>query len=302
MYDSIYFFDVPYKLLRKSLPKGVYVLGRKVFGRLKKFCSPEHAMMIVALYREHIPIEGKVILEIGPGNDISTAIMMIMLGAERVYLVDKISKLTEKGHNNDIDFIKAFLPEIKKTGIAIKGMQEIPAPEIADKICFIDSYFTDSERLFEALGGVKKVDCIVSHQVLEHIDSPDEAFKNMRTMLKPGGVMFHEIDFSDHTMHIFNKYPILRQLCRNHSLAHLYYSDKFWKVCNDTVRLNMNRYILPDYLALFKGYGFTVSGLSRRNTARKQEIHHDILSRIGDEKLKTDDYLQLSSVLIQAKL
>ena len=153
--------------------------------------------------------------------------------------------------------------------------------------------------MFEALGEVKQVDCIVSHQVLEHIDNPDEAFKNMRTMLKPGGVMFHEIDFSDHTMHIFSKYPILRRLCRNHSLAHLYYSDKFWKVCNDTVRLNMNRHVLPDYLALFERYGFIVSGLSRQKTGCKQDIHHDILSRIEDEKLKTDDYLQLSSVSIQ---
>ncbi len=155
--------------------------------------------------------------------------------------------------------------------------------------------------MFEALGGVK-VDCIVSHQVLEHIDNLDEAFKNMRTILKQGGLMFHEIDFSDHTMHIFSKYSFLSFLNQNHSLAHLYYSDSLWRACNDTVRLNMNRNILPDYFMRFKRYGFTITRLFRTEVKRKQKIHSDILFRIADDKLKNDDNLQLSSVSIQAKL
>jgi SAM-dependent methyltransferase len=270
---------------------------RKFFGRIKAFSSPEHALKIVNLYKRNIPIKGKTILEIGPGNDISTAIMMIMLGAERVYLVDKISDFTDKGHHNDIEFIRAFQHKMMEEAL----IDEYPPQLVRDKISFVDSYFTDSNRLFETLGGAK-VDCIVSHQVLEHIDNLDEAFKNMRTILKQGGVMFHEIDFSDHTMHIFTKYSFLNFLCQNHSLAHLYYSDSLWRVCNDSVRLNMNRNILPDYLTLFDRYGFTISGLIRIKAKRKQKIHSDILSRIKDEKLTNDDYLQLLSSSIQAKL
>ncbi len=288
------FFDVPYKLLRKSLPNWAYVLGKKLFGRTKTFSSLEHALKIVNLYKENIPIEGQTILEIGPGNDISTAILMVMLGAKQVYLVDKISDFTDKGHSNDIEFIKAFQGELKKQKWSLND----ESPQLVkDKIKFIDSYFTDSEQLFT---GIKEVDCIVSHQVLEHIDNLDEAFKNMKRMLKPGGIMFHEIDFSDHTMHIFGRYSFLNFLCR-HNLAHLFYSDRFWKICNDSVRLNMNRNILPDYLVFLERYGFSVLGLFRQKAERQQEIHQDILGRV-DDKLKTDDYLQLLSVSLQAKL
>lgn len=191
-----------------------------------------HYINQIKQHDENYNFKNKTILEIGPGNNLLLAIIFILNGAERVYLVDKFKQIFDDKFN-----IKLYNHYLKNqvTGYGRN----------------IKSYFSIKEKIIyfgkqsiEKISNIKNesIDFVFSHAVLEHVSNLDLGLKRVLQLLKRGGFSYHKIDLRDH-FHIRDK-------CY---LDFLKYNEKYWKFIGDTNRVRYSQYI-----ELFKKYNFEI--------------------------------------------
>lgn len=154
-------------------------------------------------------IKGSALLELGPGDGISSGLLAFAHGAAHTYLVDA-GDFAER----DMQVYQNILSHWKSEGIAterLKGCSNF------DELCTQASisYLTDG------LSSLKKiptdsVDFIYSHAVLEHIRYSEfiETMTELKRVLKPNGQCSHKVDLKDHL---------------GGSLNNLRFSDKVWE-------------------------------------------------------------------------
>ena len=151
-------------------------------------------------------IKGKIILEIGPGDSLSSGIIASCFGARSIlvnpgdFLLDPL-----KNHTN----IKNYL---EKRGLSIDS-----SPKNIEELCKnhkITYYVNGLESLKKIQD--KSVDIIFSNAVLEHIykDEFVNIFEEFRRIIKDEGFMSHQVDFKDHL---------------GGSLNNLRFSDSIWE-------------------------------------------------------------------------
>ncbi|MFQ6102732.1 MAG: methyltransferase domain-containing protein [Candidatus Glassbacteria bacterium] len=292
--------DIPYKYVRKRIPPGLYIKLQSSIGRRKAYYSSDYYLNIAARYEKNIPIRNKTILEIGPGNEIAVAILMVLLGAREVYLVDKISgnPFASHGSSNDEEYAEKYLRIFQQSEQFHDREPAVSLPgDILAKIHQIDSFFTAPE-LPELMRDVK-ADCIVSNFVLEHINDLETVFINMNRILRDDGVIYHQVDLSDHTYHVFTKYKSTIPLFTDNILLHLEYSDSTWSLLDDHKCIPMNRRTLPCYLDLCDKYGFRVDRLKTTLVDKSFHVHRDVVNSIAP-RYRTPEFLNLSSFELRA--
>jgi SAM-dependent methyltransferase len=151
----------------------------------------------------------RVVLELGPGDSLATAVIARALGAKEVWLID--AGAFARTEMAPYIRLAAFLRE--------RGLNP---PAVAS--------FTRVEQMLEACGaryettGLEAlrrlpdahVDLVFSQAVLEHIrlHEFDALVSEMRRVLMPGGVASHQVDLKDHLAA---------------SLNHLRFSDAVWE-------------------------------------------------------------------------
>ena len=98
-----------------------------------------------------------------------------------------------------------------------------------------------------------KFDILVSNAVLEHIhrDKMEIAIKNMMKILKPNGIIAHQIDFRDH-------------ICFNRPLNNLKYSEKQWNNISRGTIFYTNRLKLSNYMRLFKKFNLHIISVNKQ--------------------------------------
>jgi SAM-dependent methyltransferase len=143
-------------------------------------------------------IEGKRVLELGPGDNLGLALRFLAAGARQVVTLDKFAVLRDPGVEQEI--YRSLLARLSPKEQARCG----------SAVCFGERTSFDDERLRPVSGvGVEEAltilepesfDLIVSVAVLEHVYNPDASFAAMDRLLKPGGRMLHQVDFRDHEM------------------------------------------------------------------------------------------------------
>lgn len=149
-------------------------------------------------------IKSPTILELGPGDGISTAIYASELDSPKVYLVD-IGDYADKD-------MKKYLKIIEE--IDIKDVPELNS--IFDILKRFNAYYLTNG--IESLKTIEdeSIDYLFSHSVLEHIRLQD--FKPLVTeihrIMKPTGLISHNINFKDHL---------------GESLNNLRFSEKIWE-------------------------------------------------------------------------
>jgi SAM-dependent methyltransferase len=268
--------DIAYKWARKSMA-GTFYRGfsNSFLGRAKAYETPETYRSIFEFYKgSGLPIQDKIILEIGPGNQFFTALLLKQAGAKCVILVDP--KITlEKAAEDFAKFGKGTMDEklFRENLFCFTSLKDIPA-EWNDKI-----------------------DLAFSHNVLEHFNELPDFFSQSHRLLKPGGSSFHRVDLSDHTYHIFAKYGFTRGILKNRMLYHLRYSDRLFERINDP-KCYMNRMLLPTYFALAQATGLkarTVASVSEPSIA----VHSDLRKKNGNGK--EDDFRISSFSLLLTK-
>jgi SAM-dependent methyltransferase len=200
------------KIVLSRLPAGYRAwerLGLFVHGAMD---DPAYAWRVVT---EHVAragwvdLNGRAVVELGPGDSLATAVIAKSLGAREVWLVDA-------GAFARVD----LSPYIRLAGfLQDKGL----APPAVDG-------FSDYREMLAAchahylttgLAGMAaipdgQIDLVFSQAVLEHVRLPEfePLLGHMRRILRPDGVASHQVDLKDHLAG---------------SLNHLRFDERTWE-------------------------------------------------------------------------
>ena len=150
-----------------------------------------------------------VILELGPGDSIVSALLGFARSAQRTYLVD-VGSFARK----DVPFYRSFAREMEKNGFL--------TPDLATATSFDDILQAcNAQYLTEGISSLctipsGSVDFVWSHSVLEHVRRHElgAVLGELRRILKPGSFSSHNVDYQDHL---------------NFALNNLRFSDKLWE-------------------------------------------------------------------------
>jgi len=141
---------------------------------------------------KHLPekhqIEGRVVAEIGCGDCLAAADMMLGLGASHVHLVEYHRIHVTSLHR---EILKPLIesPKVPNRG-EILTVKDPPTlnPEKA----------TAHQGLLENLQIKEQIDFVYSFDVVEHVEDLDGFFGCCSRMLRPGGLSLHKFDLSGH--------------------------------------------------------------------------------------------------------
>jgi SAM-dependent methyltransferase len=185
---------------------------------------------------------GKIVLEIGPGINFGSTLLLACLGAQ-VMVADRfLAPWDDNYHPRFYALLREWIE------------RNHPGADLAPLSTILSSgrYCAESIRLFttplEKLDGVEKasVDVVLSNAVLEHLADPLLAFRQLARVSKPGALGYHQVDFRDHND--FSK-PLEFLLSEDRSFA---------KEFNQRHRERGNRFRPAEYSAFFEKTGFRV--------------------------------------------
>jgi SAM-dependent methyltransferase len=199
---------------------------------------------ILQTYRQQGITDAQV-LEIGPGGNVGSSLLMLLAGAQRVTCIDRMpwvrgtqldhlyTAIIAQAAQDPATYLVApqFLEQARSDpkGLAESLLDRIVyrAPESINTTTLPDSTF----------------DFIFSNACFEHFADPGTAIAQIARLIRPGGVTSHQIDLRDH-----------RDFGR--PLGHLRYSERMWWLAN--VRLPngvRNRWRASEYYASFEQNG-----------------------------------------------
>jgi SAM-dependent methyltransferase len=143
-------------------------------------------------------INGKRILEIGPGDNFGVALKLLATGAAYVVCLDKFYST----HDAEQEYLIYKALRERMDGESRTRFDE--AIDLSNGIHFNDDKLKvvygkgieDGKELF----GPDSFDLILSRAVLEYLTDSDSAFSIMNDLLTPGGMMAHKIDLRDDEM------------------------------------------------------------------------------------------------------
>lgn len=210
-------------------------------------------------------IKNKVILELGPGGSIGFGLLALQNGASRylaiddgqhIFITKKQFSFYKKILNNDLSAIKKLF--IFKNGKVDYSPEFITFTKIDQ-----DSRYTIESN---------SIDLIYSCAVLEHVHKLDLCFSEMTRVLKPGGIMNHQVDLRDH---IFSQ----------NSLWFLKISDFWFKFLFGRTGEYVNRKRLSVYKNIFKEKGLGIISLDNYILFNKK-LPEKLLNKYSEDDLK----------------
>jgi SAM-dependent methyltransferase len=180
-------------------------------------------------------LNGKDVLEIGPGDNLGVALLLLAKGARTVTCIDGFAPNFDPNHNSQIyraiyDGLNAAEQErvvvtLRSDGATVGGGRLISRYDVP-----IDAV----EPPLKA----RSYDIIISRAVLEHLGDLRRGWKNMVTCLRVNGEMWHKVDFRNHNL--FGEI---------HPLYFLTVPDNLWNLISSPDP-TMNRLRRPTYREL----------------------------------------------------
>lgn len=234
------------------------------------------------------PVEGKTVLELGSGWYPIVPVCFFLEGANRIFTVDIVAFLDlEKVRQS----IRAFV-RLKQEG-RLKGYLN-PLPdrwEVLEKLnknenlplsvlmeqLRIRYLVTDARSLPLESGSV---DLISSNNTFEHIypEILEDILLEFKRILRPGGIMSHFIDMSDHFSHLDKSITIYN---------FLRFSERQWSLIDNRIQ-PQNRWRIAQYRALYQKLGIPVQKEENRpgdlGALRSVTVHSDF-ARIPEADL-----------------
>lgn len=177
---------IPYDLWRR--------LGLFRHGRMD---TPQYVLRVFRLHSQRAlgeaSLQGKTILEIGPGDSLASVLVGCACGAKQTILVD-----VGAFARHDIGFYQEIADGLRQEGLAVPDIGAIRSVEGLLSFCN-GQYLTEGLKSFAGIE-TGTVDFLWSHSVLEHIPKAEivPLFKEFRRILRPDGLMSHNIDYQDH--------------------------------------------------------------------------------------------------------
>jgi hypothetical protein len=180
-------------------------------------------------------IEGKAILEVGPGDHLGVALMFLAMGAESVTCLEAFQSSSGSDLSSRIyGALYDSMSNAQRQRVAdVVGRRADGSMEL--KLGRLRPYYLSSiEDSHEALTP-GRYDIIVSRAVLEHVGDICLGWKNMFQCLKHDGEMWHKIDFRSHQLYE-----------RIHPLYFLTIDEPLWRAVSRPDP-TLNRARLPVY-------------------------------------------------------
>ena len=177
-------------------------------------------------FRDLVP-DGYSLLELGPGDSISTGIIASQRRASKTILVDS-------GPYASTSF-EQYLPLMSDLGVE--------APESFEEI--LDwgkiEYFTRGLTSLKKIPS-SSVDIVISNAVLEHIylNEFEDTIRQLCRIQKPGGVSNHQIEFKDHLAKSLNSLKFSRDLWEAPWFARSGFYTNRLRAC-DVTRIFLNQ-------------------------------------------------------------
>jgi SAM-dependent methyltransferase len=141
-------------------------------------------------------LQGKSVLEGGPGDNLGVALRFVAAGAALVVAMDKFYSRQDSQQQRQIYLaLRAHLSQDEKRRY--------------DRAVDLSSSVVFNEELVKTMYGKGMEECgdlvdqyafdmIISRVVLEMIYDTDRVFAGMHKLLRPGGIMLHKIDLRDY--------------------------------------------------------------------------------------------------------
>ena len=190
-------------------------------------------------------INGKWVLEIGPGELFGVPLLFALYGAVYSAGIDKFEEF------RDTERTRAIIQNLR-----------LVVPETA--LTFWDEYVDSGGRIKLDIPGLHYIhgrefekialpprffDLICSHTVLEHIMDMDACFAQQAALLNTDGQAVHQVDFRSHDGD------------EKYSLEFLEYPEFLWRLMTDKMD-GPNRLRMSDYKNTARQFGFKITGMS----------------------------------------
>lgn len=183
---KLFLWPIPNRILFRTL--GFYKHGFMV--------DPNYAIGVVESHKQRSGFEftDAVIIEIGPGDSISTGIIAWAMGANKVILVDNGNYVSK-----DIRVYNKLIRSLFDMGF--KKVDELKECKSYDELLRKTRtiYLTKGVQSLKSIKD-ESVDFCFSQAVLEHIalNEFEDLLSEMYRIQKPGGLCSHQIDLTDH--------------------------------------------------------------------------------------------------------
>lgn len=282
-------------LAKAMLQKGISRLGllpvyhraQRSIGRLKDF-SPssriEYAGKLAADVGLH-RLQGAIAVEIGTGWVPVVPAGLHLLGVRSVYSFDLSRHLQPDMVAPMVRQLVNCVPDlVRRSGASagtiherLRALGSDDPDDLLRQMGFSYHAPTDFSRSGLAAGSI---DIVYSNLVLEHVTpgALGEILREARRVLKPGGLMWHNVDFTDHYSHTFTSLS---------PMNFLRYGQGFWDVASNDI-LYMNRLRRVDYARAFEDAGFEcVKELQYQMTADEPMVKvHPDFARYPEDELR----------------
>lgn len=270
------------------IPGVTYLLNKKKratrhSGAHAEFCYSLWLSLLVFLEENDIHPDLKKIGEIGSGGSIGVGICALLCGCENYYALE-IDGIFEKNQNLEIldELILLFR---NKTRISDKFSQlnikisNYEYPQNIIKPVFLEDNViseirTDIINGFSNSKRIQIVNCwethtalnldfVFSRAVMEHVSEPESVYKSTFYHLKPGSLMFHDIEFHSHgiTKNV-NGYYLL--------------PEYLWKIIFGRRSYFLNRLQIADHRKVIISLNFEIISL-KQNYIKGSESSEKIL-------------------------
>jgi SAM-dependent methyltransferase len=153
---------------------------------------------------DHNRLEGKKLLELGPGSDLGIGIYLLSMGCAEYNACD----VNDLMKTTPVSFYENLLRRINamNSQANIDFLKEQLDRAKAGKPSKLNYVVRDDFDLVSAFG-VNTIDLVFSKAAFEHFDDVDATISQLSTVCKPGAVIVAQIDLKTHSRWIRDKDP-----------------------------------------------------------------------------------------------
>ena len=230
------------KLILSRVPLD-YSMWRNIIFKHGSMLDPSYAYNIFLKHFKKLEISTNksnlVVLELGPGDSIYSAMISYSFGASHTYLID-----TDNYASENMNHYLQMVEYLEKKGKFFPSIKHINSVKGILKTCKAE-YFTEGVASLRTIPE-NSIDLIWSEAVFEHIQLSDfdAMLVELKRILKPNGLISNRIDLRDHLAH---------------SLNNLRFSSRMWESSfMKKSGFYTNRIRYSQMLNIFKNKGFNV--------------------------------------------
>jgi len=277
-----------------SLTTGEEMFSVGYLSNLAQKTTDIYKDIILKTFQEENWLNGKKVLEIGPGSHLAIPLSFIAAGATKVVSIDKYGEVKFRQKEQQVyEKILSRLSDHKKANLTglVQGLNLKRASDLDTFVLnYLPDLAIDSTEIFNRLSK-ESFDLIVSFNTLEHIKDIRIAFQNMKMLLKKDGIFIHKVDATSH-------YAISRYT--KNSLAQLIFSDRVF----DLMFFNRNaptRRLLSDYQRISEDEGIPIIKSYVDELATTHEINSSFKFLYSRFKNYTQDEISKVGFIIVAQ-